>query len=132
MKQLQRNKHRFYYAKYLSDAEVTSTMTIGGEEYETYGGETHVSYTDPVECYGNISVPTGFANVERFGSIVSYDINITLEDPNTPINEQTILWVDKEPYDSAGNVTDYNYLVRRVARSLNSATLQCAMAEVTH
>ena len=130
MKQLKRNKRKFYYANYVSDADLQDTYTDGSTSYDLYTGEQQVYYTQPKEVWGNISVPTGFANVERFGSIISYDLNITLEDPDTEIDERTVLWVDKDPFDSDRNVTPFNFLVRRVARSLNSSTLQCAQAEV--
>jgi len=120
MKQLVRNKRKFWYAKYNGRTPIL-------DENGLQTGESTIAYTDPVEIEGNISYPTGFANVEKFGTIVSYDILITVEDPDTPIDETTVLWVyNRDP------LTDpFDFEVRRVARSLNSATLQCAQAKVT-
>lgn len=120
MKQLVRNKRKFWYAKYNGRTPIL-------DENGLQTGESAIAYTEPVEIEGNISYPTGFANIEKFGTIVSYDILITVEDPNTPIDETTVLWVyNRDP------LTDpFDFEVRRVARSLNSATLQCAQAKVT-
>lgn len=120
MKQLKRNKRKFWYSKYLGKTAIT-------DENGNLTGESTVSYSEPVECEGNVSFPTGFANVEKFGLIVSYDILITLEDPDTPIDESTVLWV----YNRDPETEPFDFEVRRVARSLNSATLQCAEAKVT-
>lgn len=120
MKQLKRNKRKFWYSKYLGKTAIT-------DENGNLTGESAVSYSEPVECEGNVSFPTGFANVEKFGTIVSYDILITLEDPDTPIDETTVLWV----YNKDPETEPFDFEVRRVARSLNSATLQCAEAKVT-
>ena len=120
MKQLKRNKRKFWYAKYLGKTQITDDSGL-------MTGEVTTLYTEPVECEGNISFPTGFANVEKFGTIVSYDILITLEDPDTPIDETTVLWV----YNRDPLTEPFDFEVRRVARSLNSATLQCAQAKVT-
>lgn len=121
MKQLKRNKVRFYYAKLNSTERVEYIDPDGNRT-----GQYYPARMEPVEIWGNVSAPSGFANVEKFGSIVSYDINITLEDPNTPIDEETVLWVYTDPLKGE----PFDFEVRRVARTLNSATLQCAQANV--
>lgn len=121
MKQLKRNKVRFYYSKLNSEEREEYIDPMGNRT-----GQYYPARTEPVEVWGNISIPTGFANVEKFGNIVSYDINITLEDPNIPIDETTVLWVYTDPNKGE----PFDFMVRRVARSLNSATLQCAQAKV--
>lgn len=122
MKQLLRNKQKFYYA--LSDNELEEVLDEQGQGT----GEYAPKRLTPIEVWGNISVPTGFTNIEKFGSIVSYDIVITLEDKDTPINDNTVLWVYTDPEKNE----PWDFMVRRVARSLNSATLQCAEAKVTY
>lgn len=121
MKQLKRNKIRFYYAKLNSNERAEYIDPMGNRT-----GQYYPVRTEPVEAWGNIAPPTGFANVEKFGNIVSYDINITLEDPKTPIDETTVLWVYTDPNQGE----PFDFMVRRVTRSLNSATLQCAQAKV--
>lgn len=130
MKQLKRNKRKFYYA--INDPDAKAEEIIDENGYRT--GEYYPIRIDPVEVWGNISIPTGFANIEKFGNIVSYDIVITMEDPNTPINESCVLWVYNNPNntDENGNPEPWDFMVRRVARSLNSVTLQCAQAKVKY
>lgn len=123
MKQLHRNKRKFFYAK-LNDVDMEEYIDPDGNRT----GQYYPVRKAPIEMWGNISTPTGFANVEKFGSIVSYDIEITLEDPNTPIDETTVLWVYTNPEQDE----PFDFMVRRVARSLNSATLQCAQAKVNN
>lgn len=122
MKQLLRNKQRFYYA--LENSETQYQEVLDDEGQGT--GEYYPIRLNPVECWGNISTPTGFANIEKFGNIVSYDIQITLEDVNTPITTTTVLWVYNDP-----ETEPWDFMVRRVAKSLNSVTLECAQAKVT-
>lgn len=124
MKQLKRNKQKFYYALENPDEAVEEIVDENG--YPT--GEYVPRRLEPIEIWGNISVPTGFANIEKFGSIVSYDIVITLDDVNTPIDTTSVLWV----YTNPNNDEPWDFMVRRVARSLNSVTLQCAEAKVTY
>ena len=130
MKQLKRNKQRFYYALENTDDLVEEILDENGQGT----GEYAPKRLDPIEVWGNIATPTGFTNIEKFGNIVSYDIVITLEDRDTPINESTVLWVYTNPnnVDDNGNAEPWDFMVRRVARSLNSATLQCAQAKVNY
>ena len=124
MKQLKRNKQRFYYALLDTEDLVEEILDENGQGT----GEYAPKRLDPIEVWGNIAVPTGFTNIEKFGNIVSYDIVITLEDKDTPINESTVLWVYTNPNEDE----PWDFMVRRVARSLNSATLQCAQAKVNY
>ena len=124
MKQLLRNKRRFYYA--LNDPEDLAEEILDENGQGT--GEYAPNRLEPVEVWGNISIPTGFANIEKFGNIVSYDIVITLEDVETEINESSVLWVYTNPNEDE----PWDFMVRRVARSLNSATLHCAQAKVDY
>lgn len=124
MKQLKRNKQRFYYALLDTDDLVEEILDENGQGT----GEYAPKRLEPIEVWGNIATPTGFTNIEKFGNIVSYDIVITMEDKDTPINENSVLWVYTNPNED----DPWDFMVRRVARSLNSATLQCAQAKVNY
>lgn len=77
----------------------------------------------------NVSAATGSAQVEQFGNFISYDKVIVTDNLSCPIDENTVLFVDKEPeYDADGNPL-YDYIVRRVAKSLNS--ISYAISKVT-
>jgi len=113
MKCLERNKVSFWYCQYSGKTAITDTS--GNET-----GEYKVTYLTAVQCRGNISPAQGEAQVEQFGNSVDYDKVIIVDDKNSPINENTVLFVDKQPaYDSGGNPL-FDYIVKRVAKSLNS------------
>lgn len=111
MKILERNKTPFWYQLY------DRTETVENE----YGNEvgSTVVYKDAVEMKGNISSATGSAQVEQFGNFAGYDKVVVVDDMSCPIEETTVLFIDKKPeYDAEGNPL-FDYVVKRVAKSLN-------------
>lgn len=120
MRCLTRNKKRFYYALYESRDAVTETDEWGNVR-ET--GEYAVGYSNPVTSCGNFSPVTGSVMSELFGGLEGYDTILTLDDPNTPIDEYSVLWVDRDTSQP------HNYVVKKVARSLNSVSI--ALSKVT-
>lgn len=119
MRALKRNKRPFWYALYgveteLQDADVN------------YTGETEIGYSAPVKAKANISPATGQSNLEMFGNLTDYDRVIVTDDVNIPIDENTVIWIEKdhltEPHD---------YVVRRVARSLNSVAIAVRKVDVS-
>ena len=109
---LKRNEQIFYYALYSANTAVTTT---GG----LYTGEYAVSYGTPVECRGNISASRGMSDHEVFGTGLDYDRVIVVHDMDCPIDENSIIWIDRTP----DNSTPHNYIVRRVAKSLNCISI---------
>lgn len=88
---------------------------------DEYGNEvgTKTSYRAAVAMRANVSAAAGAAQVEQFGNLQSYDRVILTDDLSCPIDETTVLFVDKEPeYDADGRPL-YDYIVKRVARSKN-------------
>ena len=72
---------------------------------------------------------TGEYQVNMFGNLESYDKVLITDDTNCPIDENTLLFVDKEPeFGNDGNPL-CDYRVRRVAKSLNS--ISYAISKVT-
>ena len=115
MRTLERNKTSFHYALYLGKEE---NVDADGNLTGTYT----VMYSNPVECKGNISASSGYVQVEQFGNDLQYDKVIVLDDVNIPIDENSVLWVDKEvEHDKYGNPV-FDYVVKKVARSLNSVS----------
>lgn len=113
MKTLARNKKKFTYCLY------TGVTTPVYDEYGNETGELTVGYGDPVEAWGNISPSTGQSAAEMFGSLDNYDKVIVLDDTDTPIDTETVLFVGKEYEVNTDGLPVYNYTVRRVAKSLN-------------
>ena len=123
MRTLARNKRVFAYCLCLGEEAL----------YDEYGNETSeykVLYSDPYYVKGNISPATGQSRSEQFGDLMAYDKVIVLSDTCIPITESTVLFIDK-PYekDSEG-MPLYDYIVRRVAKSLNSVSIAIGKVEV--
>lgn len=94
-------------------------------------GEKVIRYTDPVELRANVSPATGNTSVEQFGNSVQYDKVIVLDDLSCPIDEYSVLFVDKDPeFDNDGNPL-FDYIVKKVAPSLNSVSIAIAKVEVS-
>lgn len=122
MKTLNRNKSPFWYLLY--DCKVPVK-----DEYGNETGEELVVYKPAVAMNANISAATGSAQVEQFGNFAGYDKVIVTDDLGCPIDENTVLFIDKDPqYDEDGKPL-YDYMVKRVAKSLNS--ISYAVSKVT-
>ena len=133
MRCLARNKRTFFYALYNEPTELI-------DDYGNATGQYKVSYTDPVETKGNISGAEGEMQTRQFGDSVTYDKVIVLDNPNVPIDEYSILWVDSQPEltvdgklvtDENGEIkTPHDYIVKKVARSLNSVSIAISKVNV--
>jgi hypothetical protein len=132
MRCLSRNKSAFYYALHGEQTEIK-------DEYGNATGQYNVSHTNPHKTCGNISAARGEIQSRQFGESESYDKVIVLDDVNTPIDEYSILWVDTLPLlkddgslalnDKGEVTTPHDYIVKKVARSLNSVSI--AISKVT-
>ena len=109
-----RNMRNFYYATYKEKIEMK-------DEYGNTSGEYEVIYSNPIKCKGNISSAQGEVQNRQFGDSESYDKVIALSNIDVPIDEHSILWVDTLPSLNDDGTTDtpYDYIVKKVARSLN-------------
>ena len=118
MRYLVRNKTKFYYASYIGETEI-----IDENGFNT--GEFEVLHSKPTKYYGNISAAQGEMQSRQFGECVSYDKVIVLNDVNAKIDEHSILWVDTLPHLNDDGTTDtpHDYIVKKVARSLNGVSI---------
>lgn len=119
MRCLKRNKVSFYYANIIGSEEVTDD-----NGYKT--GETRLIYDKPKELKANISVAQGEVVFQLFGGNESYDKIIVSDDVNIPINEYSALWIDTVPlFDEISKevITPNDYIVKKIARSLNSISI---------
>lgn len=119
MRCLKRNKVSFYYANIIGSEEVTDE-----NGYKT--GETRLIYDKPKELKANISVAQGEVVFQLFGGNESYDKIIVSDDVNIPINEYSALWIDTVPlFDEISKevITPNDYIVKKIARSLNSISI---------
>ena len=124
MKTMERNKTALWYMTYADRVPVM-------DEYGNETGEYEVTYNEPVMLRANISPATGSSQVEQFGSLAGYDKVIVTDDVSCPIDENSVLFIDK-----AVEITDdgkplYDYTVKRVARSLNSVSYAVTKVSVS-
>lgn len=146
MKTLKRNQRPFYYCLYQAEVPI-----VDEDGFET--GETIVTYHDPVQMYANISWAKGESSTEIFGNLENYDKVIVYEDLNCPIDENSVLFVDKAPeytnvpthrftertalygddtYEiETVSVPVPDYMVIRVAKSLNSVSVAIRKVELS-
>ncbi|MBR4723474.1 MAG: hypothetical protein IK072_01910 [Clostridia bacterium] len=128
------NKSRLYVASYQSKSEIV-------DEWGNKTGEYDRTYTVPTEFYAYVSPAKGEANTRRFGEMISYDKVIVVDNEAPFIDELSILWVDTMPeFDSLGNlkkgldgevITPHDYIVKKVARSLNSSIIAIRKVNVS-
>jgi len=122
MRVMERNKSVYWYLLYDRKEPVKDE-----EGHET--GDTRVVYKEAVKRRGKVSAATGSAPGGPVGNFISYDKVIVTDDLTCPIDENTVLFIDKSPeYDDDGNPL-YDYIVKRVAKSLNS--ISYAVSKVT-
>ena len=141
-----RNDTAFWYCLYTD--ECTPVLDEDGNET----GELILHYAEPVEMHANVSPKGGnaqwqggYADREAFGILDDYDRVIVVHDTECPITESTVLFIDKEPEFAEADTHEvieaealygddkiaekhyvvpvYDYIVRRVARSLNEVRI---------
>ena len=142
MRTMNINKRGFWFCNYVGKEEIHD---INGN----YSGEYVLIYEGPVRMEANISPAAGSSSVEQFGNLDNYDKVIVTDDINCPIDENTVLFVDKAPetteiityeedpeepgtyIEAAMAVPLYDYTVRRIAKSLNSVSIAIQKVSVS-
>lgn len=119
MKCLKRNERTFYYAPF---------VRMGNSER---GFGQRPIYGDAVALKANISPATGTTSAEQFGNNVEYDKVIVLDNPNCPVDENSLLFVDVEPTKNHNGDYVNDYIVKKVARSLNSVSIAISKVKVS-
>ena len=132
MRDLQRNQQTFYYALYQGRSDVSDSSG-----FKT--GEKKVTYGNPVEMNANISPADGSVSDAIFGKDLQYSKTLVTCNMDCPIDEESVLWVGKDPYVSqvSGSstisvLTPYNYTVTRVAKGLNSIVYALQQVDVRY
>lgn len=123
MRCMNRNKVTIFYCLYEKDVSLRDTAgNLTGEKYS--------GYEKPVALRCNVSPAKGNAQVEQFGNLDSYDKVVVTEDVHCPIDENTVLFVDK-PVEYTENGPVYDYTVKRVAKSKNSISYAISKVKVS-
>jgi len=134
MRCMNRNKVRFFYALYVSREPI---MNAQGRP----SGQHKVIHGNPIEEYANISAAKGETQTRQFGENESYDKVIVMDADAPAIDEYTILWVDTVPQvdedgklivnESGEVVTPHDYVVKKVAKSMNAVSIAISKVMVS-
>lgn len=147
MRDLKRNQTEFWYCLLNPNTQEAIVDENGNET-----GELIPSYKKAVSMRANISPATGQNQVEQFGNLDSYDKVIVTCDMSCPIDENTVLFIDKRPeytevqtheiiegqalyaddevVEKTYELPKYNYIVKRVAKSLNGISIAVRKVDV--
>lgn len=123
MKLMKRNLKPVYYCLY---ADRVPLLDDDGNETS----EQRIVYGEPVKLMCSVSPATGYAQANMFGNLESYDKVLITDDMTCPIDENTVLFVDKEPEFGDGKPI-FDYTVRRVAKSLNAISYAISKVKVS-
>lgn len=168
-----RNHRPFWYCLYKSDRKPGDTSVAGeaipgisvvGDDEKNINyvidengnetGERILQYADEVQMNANISPASGQSQAEMFGGLEDYDKVIVTTDMSCQIDENSVLFLDKDPEwsevktyeieetDSEALYADntlvektyrvpvYDYIVKRVAKGLNSISIAVRKVKV--
>lgn len=128
MKLQRRNTVSIWYRLYEADSPQTITDEYGNV-LET--GERGVTYSAPVEIRASVSTATGTVQAELFGGFTDYDKVVIVDDITCPIDEQSVLFIDRVPEYVEGELVNvHDYIVKRIAKSLNFIAYAVRKVEV--
>lgn len=119
MRALERNKQTIYYALYEGKEPV-----LDGYGNET--GEYEILYSSPTALRINVSAAKGASSTRPFGDTENYDKVLMTDDLSVPITETSILWID-----SLDTRKPHDYIVKKVAKSLNSVSIAVSKVNVS-
>ena len=119
LRTLERNKQVIYYALFDGKKPVI-------DEYGNQTGEYEILYTPPTLLKINVSAARGEYSTRQFGDTEKYDKVLMTDDLNVPITETSILWID-----SLDTTKPHDYIVKKVARSLNSVSIAVSKVNVS-
>ena len=122
MRCLEINKRKFHYCNYVGLTDVL-------DEDNNLTGEKIITYSDPIEYHANISTIKGDTQFEFFGDFKNYDRVIMASDPTWEIDENSVLFVDKEVEYDDDKTPLFDYIVTKVAPSLNGIAVAIKRVE---
>lgn len=133
MRDLDRNKQKIFYSLYIGKEPI-----LDGDGNDS--GESRITYSNPEKFRINVSTTKNEASTEAFGINADYDRTMVTHDKSFPIDEQSILWIDKVPvlnedgsiqYDDNGDMVMPNdYIVKAVGTSQKSSNALYAIKKV--
>nr|DAF27265.1 MAG TPA: hypothetical protein [Caudoviricetes sp.]DAP98569.1 MAG TPA: hypothetical protein [Caudoviricetes sp.] len=124
MKVMERNKKTFWFCLYDHKEPIIDEDGNETSEEQTF-------YKPAQSLRANISAASGSSQVEQFGNLAGYDKVIVTDDTSCPIGEETVLFLDKEPEYGEDGKPLYDYMVKRVAKSMNSVSIAVTKVSVS-
>lgn len=115
-----RNSQPVFYKNYEGEKEII-------DENGNFTGTYAKFYGDLLSAMLTVSPNKGVSEVEQFGSLEDYDRTMTTSDPDCPIDEDAILWVDNADTDE-----EHNAIVKLVSRWKNSTQYAIKMVKVSY
>lgn len=118
------NKQKMHYALYGKEVPIYDYYTDSeGNKISLDTGETKITYENPVEFFGNISLSGGESEAVEFGlNLADYEAVLVMAKNTLPIDETSRIWHNTEPtYNEDGTVNELSadYTVVKVSPSLN-------------
>ena len=126
MRVLERNKQDLWYANRTSESYVTDTNGLKtGEKEQTYDTPVKIRVSMSMSSGANNLGSQGMVALDPYGLTTAYTHNAVTEDMNCPINEEAILWYEREPTrietrsvtDTITEVVDGEEVERTVTRT---------------
>ena len=109
---MKRNLQQIWYCVLAQEETV-----YDDEGYET--GEKILVYEDPQPLDCNVGTASGETVFARFGVTENYDLIMMTDKMDVPIDDTTVLFVDKEPAFDDDGMPLYDYAVKRSAKTFN-------------
>lgn len=126
MRSMTRNRRTFYEAS-------LNSVTMGQDKDGNYTEEVY-TYSNPKKREGVITAANGEAVTQLFGTDERYDKVITLNLGEDYLAIGSVLWVDTMPdidEDTGKTDTPYDYIVVKVANSLNFVSVAIRKVDVS-
>lgn len=123
MRVLERNKKELWFANRLSESYVTDKHGLKtGEKEQTYGTPQKLKASMSISSGANNLGSQGMVALDPYGLTTAYTHNAITEDMNCPLDEEALVWYEREPTKEVDGVTvpvPHNFKVVRKAKSLN-------------
>ena len=118
MMTLNQNKQKLYYALLDNVVPIYETDDDGniiyyedeeGNKIPLETGDTKITYSKPVEFYGNIAMSGGEVEVQEFGlNLADYEAILVLGKNTLPLTETSLIWQNMKPKFNQDETLDEN------------------------
>lgn len=132
MMTLNQNKQKLYYALLDNVVPIYETDDDGntiyyedeeGNKIPLETGDTKITYSEPIEFYGNIAMSGGEVETQEFGlNLADYEAILVLGKNTLPITETSLIWQNTEPKFNIDGTVDKNsadYKIVKINTSKN-------------